>query len=817
MEVDISDNPLHETNMDTTSECESVIPKDAEKHKNQIVGTEELVTTTCSDNSAIERETCTDSESISIDVKKLDENTSTTPNIYCPPSWALNCPPSLDYKLEVIKNGLQLSDCTIYLSSPSDTNLQSSCDDGLSYCLFGRQPQSYYTQSNNINGQCSVLAHPSISRLHAVLQYGKPPHAVGHVSENEKDTTGWYLKDLESTHGTFVNKRRLPPGRYVRIRVGYVLRFGGSTRLHVLQGPEEDTEQQTSHSWFDLKKSHEEYKMNLKMERNISSIQNSNTVKLECNWGMSLEDPVSEPIPTLLQSGTCLSHEKLYRDDPKRALNAYFEREGIDPIPQYEFVEAPFGKQHCRIELPLSSGTVTAEALVSGKRKEAVVACALEACQLLDRLGEFDPDKDRSTASKYTRSRAYWEDRDYYSSDEDTYVDRTGAVERKRLNRMRQLGVNDNDEIKTTDELLNNDNAKIHLKNEKRISQNANMITMLSELEKIGEEIVSIEEELEAINKEFSPKEANPSQLDELEAYMNALKTNSSKCAQRSKLKARLISLRQTELQLFHRAGLSRVGKTVKQLSNKQNNNSEYISSSDAAAAVRAARQKLKNDAGEQQSENDQLNAVTSEQKIKNIRADRNALKRSLQNHARTLYVSQKKIEIDRPFEVENDDDEDDDTNVNDIGDKEETQQMEMSINNEENKVDTAISIPQYKSSNCPDSSCQSTSPLISTTATMNIVHNNDNPIDDSSTDISNEQSVEENSTEIKSYVDKNQQPSKVLGPTLPPSQSQKPHEKVNKRTKNYPENDSDDYVEWFPPSDQSGDGITSLNAKYGY
>ncbi|VDO57044.1 unnamed protein product [Schistosoma margrebowiei] len=686
-------------------------------------------------------------------------------------------------------------------------------------------------------------------------------------------------------------------------------------------------------------------------------------------------------------------------------MNAYFEREGIDPIPQYEFVEAPFGKQHCRIELPLSSGTVTAEALVSGKRKEAVVACALEACQLLDRLGEFDPDKDRSTASKYTRSRAYWEDRDYYSSDEDTYVDRTGAVERKRLNRMRQLGVNDNDEIKTTDELLNNDNAKIHLKNEKRISQNANMITMLSELEKIGEEIVSIEEELEAINKgivkdaiehcvllpeeegytkavsilqkqfgrqhdiveafltellngssisqddvaglqnltrlmtsckvalsqigrnadlncstnikrivkrlsrttqfkwteaadnilrrglepnfddlsqflekkvsiatntygqlasgsyksqttsnsrsvsigakvhtlsskgkvhclicsdahevasclqllAFSPKEANPSQLDELEAYMNALKTNSSKCAQRSKLKARLISLRQTELQLFHRAGLSRVGKTVKQLSNKQNNNSEYISSSDAAAAVRAARQKLKNDAGEQQSENDQLNAVTSEQKIKNIRADRNALKRSLQNHARTLYVSQKKIEIDRPFEVENDDDEDDDTNVNDIGDKEETQQMEMSINNEENKVDTAISIPQYKSSNCPDSSCQSTSPLISTTATMNIVHNNDNPIDDSSTDISNEQSVEENSTEIKSYVDKNQQPSKVLGPTLPPSQSQKPHQKVNKRTKNYPENDSDDYVEWFPPSDQSGDGITSLNAKYGY
>ncbi|VDP64354.1 unnamed protein product [Schistosoma mattheei] len=166
-----------------------------------------------------------------------------------------------------------------------------------------------------------------------------------------------------------------------------------------------------------------------------------------------------------------------------------------------------------------------------------------------------------------------------------------------------------------------------------------------------------------------------------------------------------------------------------------------------------------------------------------------------------TLYVSQKKIEIDRPFEVENDDDDDGETNVNDIGDKEETQQMEMSIDNEENNVDTAISIPQYKSSKCPDSSCQSTFPLISTTATMNIVNNNDNPIDDSSATISNEQGVEENSTEIKLYVDKNQQPSKVLGPTLPQSQSQKPF--VNKRIKNYPENDSDDYVEWFPPSGQ--------------
>lgn len=50
----------------------------------------------------------------------------------------------------------------------------------------------------------------------------------------------------------------------------------------------------------------------------------------------------------LAGSGNCLSHEKNYIEDPKKALKSFFDREGLDP--EYEFVEGKFGQQICRIE-----------------------------------------------------------------------------------------------------------------------------------------------------------------------------------------------------------------------------------------------------------------------------------------------------------------------------------------------------------------------------------------------------------------------------------------------------------------------------------
>jgi protein phosphatase 1D len=68
-----------------------------------------------------------------------------------------------------------------------------------------------------------VMAHPTTSRYHAVLQYRS-------TFSNEDEKKGFYLYDLGSTHGTFLNKYRIKPKTYVKVQVSVFSssRFCGS-------------------------------------------------------------------------------------------------------------------------------------------------------------------------------------------------------------------------------------------------------------------------------------------------------------------------------------------------------------------------------------------------------------------------------------------------------------------------------------------------------------------------------------------------------------------------------------------------------------
>ena len=144
---------------------------------------------------------------------------------YTVPHWSGDIPDQ-PVSLSIIKNGTIIGEVDIS-NKP--------------YVLFGRLPS------------CDVhLEHPSISRYHAVLQYRPPSskgtdssqaegddeqrEAHGHTlfSSNPRDM-GHYIFDLGSTHGTYLNKTRINPRCYYRVRVGQMIKFGGSSRLFLLE------------------------------------------------------------------------------------------------------------------------------------------------------------------------------------------------------------------------------------------------------------------------------------------------------------------------------------------------------------------------------------------------------------------------------------------------------------------------------------------------------------------------------------------------------------------------------------------------------
>ena len=78
--------------------------------------------------------------------------------------------------------------------------------------------------------------------------------------------------------------------------------------------------------------------------------------------------------------------EPFYLKDPKRALTAFFEREGAELI--YDVEDHQFGSYRCTIKLPIIDEygrAIQAECEQKHcKRKEIIHECVLEACRILD-------------------------------------------------------------------------------------------------------------------------------------------------------------------------------------------------------------------------------------------------------------------------------------------------------------------------------------------------------------------------------------------------------------------------------------------------
>ncbi|EER03751.1 Kanadaptin, putative [Perkinsus marinus ATCC 50983] len=153
-----------------------------------------------------------------------------TTAVYREPEWS--GPARLPIYLEFISNGQVLREVDIR-------------DEKKCYFMFGRDP-----------AVCDIPLgkwEPRSSRHHAVLQF-------------KEGAESFYLYDLNSTHGTVVDGKRIPSGEYVEVHVGDQVQFSSvSPKLTlVIQGPEELRPQETE---VDLAAFREEAQSEREIER----------------------------------------------------------------------------------------------------------------------------------------------------------------------------------------------------------------------------------------------------------------------------------------------------------------------------------------------------------------------------------------------------------------------------------------------------------------------------------------------------------------------------------------------------------------------
>jgi pSer/pThr/pTyr-binding forkhead associated (FHA) protein len=199
---------------------------------------------------------------------------------YVDPEWAQK--PSTEWSLTEIKGGTEVEKHNLHLRATT---------------IFGRALDMVHIPVN----------HESASRQHARISF---------------DSQGIpWLRDLKSTHGTFCNKRRLPPevcgkiesnsnkagSRGIMVYPGDVLKFGASTRTYFLEGPP------------DFERGAMKAKMQQAMnsgnrplrptQENQTEVMPEDTRKTDrVSWGISMEDEDDE------EEGTTATNKSLPLD-----------------------------------------------------------------------------------------------------------------------------------------------------------------------------------------------------------------------------------------------------------------------------------------------------------------------------------------------------------------------------------------------------------------------------------------------------------------------------------------------------------------------
>ncbi|CAG8734909.1 39082_t:CDS:10, partial [Gigaspora margarita] len=216
-----------------------------------------------------------------------------------------------------------------------------------------------------------------------------------------------FIYDLDSAHGTRVNKQRISSRNYIRLRVGDQIKFGESTRTYVLLGPEEEQTQQT-----------------------IEPPSKPAPETTGVTWGFAEDaEDEGELVVAVAKESWKRDENAYYYKDPKKALRNWLENRGYD----MEFESEQEGPGHAqiytsRIQLPEvedAYGPVYGTGTGS-KRRDADRQAAVDACEKLDMLGLLRGGQEEAAARKKRIQHLL----DVEDDDDDSFYDRTGQKDR---------------------------------------------------------------------------------------------------------------------------------------------------------------------------------------------------------------------------------------------------------------------------------------------------------------------------------------------------------------------------------------------------
>ncbi|EDV48574.1 kanadaptin [Drosophila erecta] len=688
---------------------------------------------------------------------KIPKAPKSSPAAVCPykvPKWSAPPAENQIYSFEVLKSG-QIIDTVHQLQQQA-------------VWTFGRLPE------NDV-----PAAHPTISRFHVVLQYKPktPPKLEsdkegGEMEEENEEPKndqpeGWYIYDMGSTHGTFLNKQRVPPKVYIRMRVGHMLKLGGSTRVYILQGPDEDEEPESELSVTELRQKREKELADAAVERELRLLEAEERERNEgVSWGMG--DDADEETDLSHNPYASTNNEELFFDDPKKTLRGFFEREGLNL--EYRCDELSTGSFVCRVELPLDDSNgrpIIVEVNHKGRKKDCVVQCALEACRTLDRHGVL------RQANQEAQKRKLLKKGD--SDDEDEFWDRTGDVARKKQ-RKENAGVS----VTLTYEDL--------LKQE---------IDLNIELEKVEQEISTYQLKEKKL-KELAAKQETEG--DDLDNFMDLLTKDVEKL---DKTEIKKLRLEQQRLK-GEQQKVERLLKIAKPTALPFTTSLAAGSKDSAGQEGGAARKQLPMIGKRNQFTKFKVVKAPSTQTAPQSNAfasdeeevEEEEVKEAVQEkEGDNLDTGERKQEsTTKPSTPENDN----------------LKETKLPAKPEENKP-TVAETEVLKPDNVRSTKVSTEAPSAPSdgVASTNIAEDTSTPVEDSSTPAEDFSGPADDTSEPEEAQKKRRQRQR---------QRNKQRQDVDMDLNELAEHeDTEKYAKWVPPSNQSGDGITHLNEKFGY